>query len=254
MSEPNANARSPIRVCQCGKDMTGMSATAAHCSRKCRRKGEYSRMTPERRRLQNQSSNASKSRRRKVDQMYRDHLSRKRRGQRERAAIRQGRVLGVAYKISFDELQDRLAYRNARQAWVWWLNYKAPRQWLEAYFSQRPWRMPGLTDAERYRLRYMLDAAFYAREYARLQAKKRRHRQEIASAPGGLTDSRMRRIRERSALCAYCRCRLTPTNRSVDHVVALSKGGTHDESNVVACCIPCNSAKKDSSVETFLAA
>lgn len=31
----------------------------------------------------------------------------------------------------------------------------------------------------------------------------------------------------------------------VDHIVPLSRGGTNDESNLVACCSPCNSSKSD---------
>ncbi len=47
-------------------------------------------------------------------------------------------------------------------------------------------------------------------------------------------------------VCAYCGVEgRESTKWCVDHVVPLSRGGTHDEENLVACCSPCNSSKSD---------
>jgi hypothetical protein len=43
-------------------------------------------------------------------------------------------------------------------------------------------------------------------------------------------------------LCQYCG---DGGNLTADHVVPMSRGGTHDSSNLVACCIPCNSKKSN---------
>ena len=45
--------------------------------------------------------------------------------------------------------------------------------------------------------------------------------------------------------CPYCGVKLDDTNRSVDHVYPLSSeyAGKHVSSNIVACCVSCNSSK-----------
>jgi 5-methylcytosine-specific restriction endonuclease McrA len=43
--------------------------------------------------------------------------------------------------------------------------------------------------------------------------------------------------------CPYCRTKLTPQNRTIDHIIPLARGGHHAVSNLVACCIPCNLRK-----------
>ena len=40
--------------------------------------------------------------------------------------------------------------------------------------------------------------------------------------------------------CVYCG---SSEDLSLDHVIPQSKGGTHDPSNLVACCFSCNAAK-----------
>jgi hypothetical protein len=42
--------------------------------------------------------------------------------------------------------------------------------------------------------------------------------------------------------CQYCGC---DGQLTADHVVPMSRGGTHDPSNLVACCLPCNSKKSN---------
>jgi 5-methylcytosine-specific restriction endonuclease McrA len=42
--------------------------------------------------------------------------------------------------------------------------------------------------------------------------------------------------------CTYCG---DPDDLCADHVVPLSRNGTNEESNLVACCRPCNSSKRD---------
>lgn len=43
-----------------------------------------------------------------------------------------------------------------------------------------------------------------------------------------------------SSKCFYCQ---SVQNITIDHVVPISRGGTHSIGNLVACCKPCNSSK-----------
>jgi 5-methylcytosine-specific restriction endonuclease McrA len=45
--------------------------------------------------------------------------------------------------------------------------------------------------------------------------------------------------------CFYCGVKLNDSNRSIDHFVALAKGGDHAVHNLVSCCISCNLSKGD---------
>ena len=120
-----------------------------------------------------------------------------------------------------------------------------------------------------------LTRASYARNReTRLQAKKQAFAEFKA---GGYSDAyrlgdRLRKARRRAAsdcglpltrdqwlqicsdhnnACAYCGS--SPDVLEQDHVVAISKGGAHTASNVVPACKPCNSSKRDLSVEEFFA-
>ena len=47
-------------------------------------------------------------------------------------------------------------------------------------------------------------------------------------------------------VCNYCQRYMTLAEATVDHIVPLSAGGARlDPSNLVACCLSCNSRKKD---------
>ena len=47
-----------------------------------------------------------------------------------------------------------------------------------------------------------------------------------------------------SSNCFYCQ----GTATSIDHVIPLSRGGNHSIGNLVACCLSCNSSKKDKTI------
>lgn len=49
--------------------------------------------------------------------------------------------------------------------------------------------------------------------------------------------------------CQYCAKKLSEKKLTVDHVVPLSKGGTHEWTNVVAACESCNNKKGAKSLE-----
>ena len=53
--------------------------------------------------------------------------------------------------------------------------------------------------------------------------------------------------------CHYCKCTLDPFKFHVDHMLPVARGGTRDQSNLVAACKPCNMAKKTKTAEEFIA-
>ena len=165
----------------------------------------------------------------------------------------QRRLAGAKDRPSAAELaehaQDRLCTANAMQAWRYWLAL-APSWWLDRYWAAhaRPWRDPRLSIRDRSKIRYSSDPKFHAREYQRLQLKKRRDRiylLEAMARPGALTDRQTNELRDAPAPCVYCGCIPTGRNRTIDHVIPLSRGGAHDRFNVVKACRSCNSSKQD---------
>jgi len=51
--------------------------------------------------------------------------------------------------------------------------------------------------------------------------------------------------------CAYCGAKNTPLE--VEHIVALSKGGSNRVSNLTIACVPCNQSKSNLDIKKFLA-
>lgn len=82
---------------------------------------------------------------------------------------------------------------------------------------------------------------------ASLKGRRDRHRDKrraLEDAGKKLTAYQWRQLqRAYEGLCAYC---LAQPGTQPDHVIPLTKGGSHDKSNVVPCCPTCNQAKSDS--------
>lgn len=58
------------------------------------------------------------------------------------------------------------------------------------------------------------------------------------------------RILERdNYTCAYCGAR--GVRLEVDHIVAVSRGGSHGDDNLTAACVPCNRSKGNKTVEVW---
>jgi hypothetical protein len=74
---------------------------------------------------------------------------------------------------------------------------------------------------------------------------RRRLREELAGAR--LTGWDWRRVLRASGnACHYCRRPFTDGLRpTVDHKLALARGGTHDKDNIVPSCMHCNCSKRD---------
>lgn len=76
-------------------------------------------------------------------------------------------------------------------------------------------------------------------EYGRVKCAERRARKRAVES--SLTTAEWIEIQKRfDYRCAYC---LKPKKLSMDHVVPISKGGSHTADNVVPACLRCNSRK-----------
>lgn len=63
-----------------------------------------------------------------------------------------------------------------------------------------------------------------------------------------MAPNKKRRVRKRTnGLCGYCGL----TANSVDHILAQSKGGADDDSNLIASCFSCNKIKDSLTLEEF---
>lgn len=181
---------------------------------------------------------------------------------RQKVAAAAGRKLlppngaGVGRRPISEKTWDRFSLLNARQAWQFWLRCKAPEWWLAAYWATtgKPWNRPGLSPGKKWRTRYEFDAVFRKIEYQRLQRVKRERRNWITSSVGALNAKQVRTLREEATHCAECSVKFTAFRETtVDHIMALARGGQHINGNVRIVCLPCNSRLGARPRETELA-
>lgn len=159
----------------------------------------------------------------------------------QRRAEREGRK----YKPRFirREIADHQnKARNARIAFRKFIDESSDEE-VKCWYAAigKPWLNPRLTESQKWSVRYQTDLEFNAREKARLYAKKMRRKHGIAITDDGTTSATLL-IDARS--CLYCgaefddRCKPT-----LDHLIPLTRGGTHSAANLVVCCLSCNSRK-----------
>lgn len=126
----------------------------------------------------------------------------------------------------------------AHEAWRKWINHDASVEWLTAYWAAhpKPWLRPGLTEAERSRVRYAHDPAFNVRERIKRQFKKlglggmsnRRMLRKL-----GYTADQLREHLERQFLRGMNWDNYGEWH--IDHIVPKSSFDLHDPDEVRAC-------------------
>ena len=73
----------------------------------------------------------------------------------------------------------------------------------------------------------------------------RNRRARLRNAPGKHTRQEIETLyQEQNGACVYCRVSLE-FGYEVDHIVAVSKGGANDRSNLQLLCGPCNRKKSN---------
>jgi 5-methylcytosine-specific restriction endonuclease McrA len=72
----------------------------------------------------------------------------------------------------------------------------------------------------------------------------RRGQRVLDASDGTLTQEVIGKMFAKAVSCPYCGVDLTAGNKSLDHIVPLSRGGAHSRRNVVICCWECNQRKQ----------
>lgn len=92
-----------------------------------------------------------------------------------------------------------------------------------------------------YLRQWKLDNRAHHRELTRLYDKSRHANKKarIARVPGTINTADVRELLA-DAICAYCGI---AGNLTIDHVIAMSQGGSNTLDNIVPCCGPCNKSK-----------
>jgi 5-methylcytosine-specific restriction endonuclease McrA len=163
---------------------------------------------------------------------------------RERKAEREGRTLAVRNaKPALDPAeveQAALAREAKRQA------REVERRTADAL---------GITVAAlRYRRRYRSDSEFRDQERAKSIEKMALDRaRRGAQCDGSLDGATVRRLFATADDCAYCGEGMHPRDKTLDHVVPMSRGGSHSLLNAVVCCRRCNASKGARTVSQWIA-
>ncbi len=84
----------------------------------------------------------------------------------------------------------------------------------------------------------------------RIRQFKRIHLCEVTS-DGTLTDDVLKEIYSEK-FCHYCDEYTIKSNRTLDHKIPLSRGGSHSKNNVVMACNTCNCSKSDKTDVEFM--
>ncbi len=168
----------------------------------------------------------------------RSRTAESRREARAREAARKGKEYRTAEQRSADR---ELALRGRAEAHALICARKELTDLLTALMRQRAEEQGIRPVSMAYRLRYWHDDVFRQREVARTQIRKRRHRR--LEKQGTLTAREVNEILRDASSCVYCTTRLSPANRTIDHVIPLIRGGQHTRENVVVSCRSCNSRK-----------
>ena len=171
-----------------------------------------------------------------------------RQGEKRRAAEREGREYQTADERGCAYPGEGQPYQRTRCTWVgvWvvWRLWTKDRYRHDAGFRE--------ANKAKYRAYYQKNRR---KECLRITKWKHanpdktarqgelRWRRAAAASDGSLTKERIGRLLEDAKRCHYCRCRLTESNKTIDHSIPLGRGGLHSVSNVVVACGSCNASK-----------
>jgi 5-methylcytosine-specific restriction endonuclease McrA len=124
----------------------------------------------------------------------------------------------------------------------------------------KPWANPRLSCAEAFRIRYKIDKEFREREKARSRTAKiletkeqkymrkhiahsRRVKRQKKQGDNTLNAERIKDLLNSRQNCLYCGKPLEDSQKAIDHMIPLAKGGEHSITNLAVSCNPCNNRK-----------
>jgi len=170
-------------------------------------------------------------------------------------------------------------YRSYLGAWckdyysknkeVWKTRKKMPLEKRREY--QRKWRLKNIDIARERSKIYAkqmrsanpkrvrdINEAYWKRNPEKLKLKRKvSHARRRASKMGAFQDGSanifIKWVRSQEFInCAYCGKQISGNDAHIDHVLALSKGGSHASSNLTASCPPCNRSKGNKNLEEWI--
>lgn len=126
--------------------------------------------------------------------------------------------------------EERIARRKASRL----RHYYANKEDYSA--NNKAWRSKNLDERKSY------ERAYRQSNPDKMAVKVNRRRASIMNAPvNDLKASEWREVLEQYGCCVYCGA--SDRKLTQDHVIPLSKGGSHTKTNVVPACRSCNSKK-----------
>jgi hypothetical protein len=150
------------------------------------------------------------------------------------------------------------AYREAnrkalREYFI--LRYAQNRQRYAAYWKRHAIKFREKNNARKklWRINNPEKVRVFARDYAarnRHRMTEYNHRKRVSKR---LVDcSQKIKILLLDRFCHWCCCKLTSSNRTIDHVLPFKLGGLHIPDNLVSACITCNCSKGERPVGEWL--
>lgn len=107
------------------------------------------------------------------------------------------------------------------------------------------------TKAMLIRARYLYDLEY--RAYVILKRHKRDEATRLA-CDGTITPNVLYHLFSRTKVCGFCGCDMAYQDKSLDHLVPISRGGVHGVENVEVVCLPCNKAKHTATALEYIMA
>lgn len=99
-------------------------------------------------------------------------------------------------------------------------------------------------ETARWRIRYEYDADFKAKTIERVHRKNTARKAHIAMVDDGtLTGPAIRNLFASAKRCCYCERPMRSRDKTLDHVIPLSRGGMHSIHNAAIACHSCNTGK-----------
>ena len=134
-----------------------------------------------------------------------------------------------------------------------------PEIGIAAFYAAqgKPWANPRLSCAEAFRIRYKIDKSFRDKQKFRSKIRKqlegrgdkaktavlRRNKRQELQSDNTLTRFRLGELLKANKSCLYCGKHLKDTQKAIDHMIPLAKGGEHSITNLAISCKPCNNRK-----------